>query len=328
MILFISNFNKMKSFLKKFILFISITLALSYVAYFLLNAFQSSYYKTSLKTRWAIELTDKHVDYLLLGSSRMANMIASSEFDSLLHTTSINLATSGSSYGESYVLFQQYLAHGNTAKKLVLSFDLFKSRHIDFKAEASTPLIFKHFDFFPYEDVPEIKSVYNSYTSPWHMHLWKYVSFSRYAEFNYYFKVDSMLQFMINGKPQQPVFNRATGEQLIYNFTFKGEKIALPGAVQIGPRSEMYLLKILTLAKQHNISIVLVTAPYYKMKPFDRSTHNVYVDFLKEKFNVRYIDFTASKEWNKYRYFSDPIHTNINGSRLYTRMLCDSLQLR
>jgi hypothetical protein len=211
---------------------------------------------------------------------------------------------------------------------LILSLDLFKSRHVDFNAEASTPLIFKHFDFFPYEEVPEIKSVYNSYTSPWHMSLWKYVPFSRYAEFNNYFKVGSMLQFMINGKPQQSVFNKATGEQLIYNFKFKGGKIALPGIVQIGPRSEMYLLKILALAEQHNIPVVLVTAPYYKMKPFDRRTHNQYIDFLEKKFNTRYIDFTALREWNDYRYFSDPIHTNANGSKLYTKMLCDSLKAK
>jgi len=327
MILFTSNFNEMKSFLKKIILFVSILLALSYVVYFLLNAFQLSYYKNSLKTRWAIELKDKHVDYLFLGSSRMANMIVSNDFDSSLHTTSINLATSGSSYGESYVLFQQYLAHGNTAKTLMLSFDLFKSRHRDYNAEASTPLIFKHFDFFPYEDVPEITSVYSSYTSPWHMNLWKYLPFSRCAEFNTYFKVDSMLQFAIDRQPQKANFNSRKGEQLIYNFNFKGEKISAPGTVQLGPRSEQYLLKILALAKQHNISIILVTAPYYKMKAYDRRVYDLYVNFLEEKFNVRYFDFTSPKEWNTYTYFSDPIHTNVYGSRLYTKMVCDSLQV-
>jgi len=318
----------MKSFLKKFILFVSITLVLSYAVYFLLNAFQLKYYKTSLKTRWVLELKDKHVDYVFLGSSRMANMIASKDFDSTLQTTSINLATPGSSYGESYVLFQQYLAHGNTAKTLVLSFDLFKSRHRDFKGEAFTPLVFKQFDFFPYEEVPEIKSVYNSYTSPWHIDLWKYLPFSRYAEFNTYFKVDPMLQFMFDGKPQQATFNTTTGEQLIYNFDFKGEKSAVPGGIQLGPRSEQYLLKILALAKQHNISIILVTAPYYKMKAFDRKNHTLYVDFLEDKFNTRYIDFTASNEWKTYTYFSDAIHTNVYGSKLYTQMLCDSLQVK
>lgn len=318
----------MKSFLKKIFLFVGIILALSYAVYFLLNAFQLSYYKTSLKTRWAIELKEKHVDYLFLGSSRMANMIASNDFDSTLNTTSVNLATAGSSYGESYVLFQQYLAHGNTTKKLVLSLDLFKSIHRDFNAEASTPLIFKHFDFFPYEDVPEISSVYRSYTSPWHINLWKYLPFSRCAEFNSYFKVDSMLQFMIDGKPQQASFNKNTGEQLIYNFNFKGERSAVPGVIQLGPRSEKYLLNILALAKEHDISVILVTAPYYKLKSFDRKNHTTYVDFLQNKFNARYIDFTASKEWNTYTYFSDPIHTNVYGSKLYTQMLCDSLGVK
>lgn len=328
MILFTSNFNEMKSFLNKFLLFTGIVFGMSYAVYFLLNAFQLKYYKTSLKTRWAIELKNKHVDYLFLGSSRMANTIASSDFDSTLNTTSINLATPGSSYGESYVLFQQYLSHSNTAKTLVLSFDLFKSRYTNPELEVFTPLTFKHFDFFPYEEVPEIKAVYNSYTSPWHMYLWKYVPFSQYAEFNTYFKVDSMLKFVASGKPQSASFDTTSGEQLIYNFKFKGKRISAPGVVRLGPRSETYLLKILALAKKNNIEIILVTAPYYKMESFDRTTHTAYVKFLQGNFDTRYIDFTGSKEWNKYQNFSDPIHTNVYGSRLYTKMLCDSLDVK
>ena len=327
MISFTFNFSQMKLFKHKLFLLAGITLAASYVVYFVLNAYQLSYYKQSLKTRWALELKDQHVDYIFLGSSRMANMISSTAFDSSLHQISINLATPGSSYGESYVLFQQYLANGNTAKTLVLSFDLFKSRHLDLSAEPITPLVFKQFDFFPYQEIPEIKSVYNSYMAPWHMYLWKYLPFSRFAEFNTYFKADSMLQFVMDGKPQHASFNTHTGEQLIHNFTFKGERISAPGVVRLGPRSEKYLLKILSLAKKHNISIILVTAPYYKMTTFDRTIHNTYVSFLKNTFNTRYIDFTASGAWNSYTYFSDPIHTNVYGSKLYTKMLCDSLNV-
>lgn len=317
----------MKTFIKKIILFTCILVITSYAAYFALNVFQLNYYKTSLKTRWAIELKEQHTDYVFLGSSRMANTIAADDFNKSLNTTSINLATPGSSYGESYVLFQQYLAHGNTTKHLVLSFDLFKSRHINRDAEAFTPLVFKQFDFLPYADIPEVKAVYKSYTPEWHLNLWKFLPFSQFAEFNSYFKTDSMLQFISSGKAQQPSFDTRTGEQLIYNFKFKGERISAPGVIQLGPRSEEYLLKILALAKKNNITITLVTAPYYKMESFDRKTHTAYVNFLKDNYHARYIDFTASKEWTDHTFFSDPIHTNVHGSRLYTKMLCDSLHV-
>lgn len=315
----------MRSFILKIILFICILTAVSYAAYFLLNAFQLAYYSTSLKPRWVLGLKEQQVDYVFLGSSRMANTIASTDFDSRLNATSVNLATPGSSYGESYVLFQQYLAHGNTTKNLVLSFDLFKSRHVNRDAETITPLVFKQFDFMPYAEIPEVKSVYKNYTPQWHLDLWKYLPFSQFAEFNSYFKTDSILQFIADGQAQQPNFNTHTGEQLIYNFSFKGERISAPGLVQLGPRSEEYLLKILTLANKNNICVILVTAPYYKMESFDRKTHTAYVNFLKNKYSVSYIDLTASKEWGDYTYFSDPIHTNAYGSKLYTQMLCDSL---
>jgi hypothetical protein len=315
----------MKSFIKKSILFLCLALLVSYAVYYALNTFQLKYYAHNLKTRWAIELKDKHVDYVFLGSSRMANMIALQQADSIMHTSSVNLSTAGSSYGESYVLFQQFLAHGNSTKTLVLSFDLFKSRHTSLKNETLTPLVFKHFELFPYYNDPGIKTVYADYTSSAHMYLWEYVPFSRCAEFNNYFKADSIYSYVISGKSPEPSFNSENGEQLIYNFKFKGEKYAAPGGIQLGPRSEKYLLKILDLAQKNNIKIVLVTAPYYHMEKFDRTYHTLYVNFLKQQYHATYWDFTAPKKWDNIGYFVDPIHTNATGSRLYTQMLCDSL---
>ncbi len=275
-----------------------------------------------------MELKGKHKDYLFLGSSRMANTIAGKQFDSTLHTTSINLATAGSSYGESFVLFQQYLNQGNTTETLVLTFDLFKSKHNSLKAEVLTPLIFKHFDFFPYYKQPEIQEVYSNYTDAGHLALWTYLPFARYAEFNNYFKVDSMFYYLITQKTPSPNFNSNNGEQLIYKFDFKGKNYAAPGGIQLGPRAEKYLLAILNLAKKHKIKIILVTAPYFQMKSFDRKAHTAYLNFLKKKYDIQYLDFTASKDWTKAVYFSDAIHTNSIGSRLLTKMLADSIGIK
>lgn len=275
-----------------------------------------------------MELRKKHVDYLFLGSSRMANMIAVHQLDSALHTSSLNIATAGSSYGESYMLFQQYLKNGNTAKTLILSFDLFKSRHTSKNAEVLTPLVFKHFDFFPYYQQEDVRRVYEDHTDSWHLYMWDYLPFSRYAEFNQYFKVDSAYACLAEHKHVSVPYDTINGEQLIRHYTFKGEKYAAPGSILIGPRAEKYLLAILKLAKENNIKIVLVTAPYYNMASFDRNYHTRYTHFLQEQYGAEYIDFTAAKDWQQYRYFSDPIHTNDIGSRLYTHMLTDSLKLK
>lgn len=316
----------MKSFIVKTSLFVCILLLLSYGVYQALHMYQQKYYGTRIKTRWAMELKDKHVDYLLLGSSRMANMIAVHEFDSALHSSSLNIATPGSSYGESYLLFQHYLKNGNTAKTLILSFDLFKSNHGSRSAEALTPLVFKHFDFFPYYPQADVRRVYEDYTDSWHLYLWDYLPFSRYAEFNQYFKVDSAYSYITQGKQVSIPYDTINGEQLIQRYTFKGEKNAAPGVIQIGPRATTYLLAILKLAKENKMKIILVTAPYYRMELFDRKKHTQYLQFLKKQYNAAYLDFTAPEVWKEARYFSDPIHTNDLGSKLYTQMLADSLQ--
>ncbi len=298
---------------------------ISYGMYSILNMYQQKYYGSRTKVRWAMELKDKHVDYLFLGSSRMANMIAMQDFDRSMQSSSLNIATSGSSYGESYLLFQQYLKNGNTAKSLILSLDLFKGRHTKKDIEVLTPLVLKHFDFFPYYQQAHVRDVYADYTDSWHLYLWDYLPFSRYAEFNQYFKVDSALAYFTEHKQVAIPYNTTNGEQLITNHTFKGEKYAAPGIIYIGPRAEKYLLATLKLAKENNIQIILVSAPYYSMALFDRTYHTRYVHFLEEQYGARYIDFTASKTWQEARCFSDPIHTNDIGSRIYTQMLADSL---
>ena len=136
----------------------------SYGLYAILDMYQEKYYASRTKVRWTMELKDKHVDYLFLGSSRMANMIAMHDFDRSMQSSSLNIATPGSSYGESYLLFQQYLKNGNTAKTLILSFDLFKGRHVKKDREVLTPLVFKHFDFFPYYQQGDVRRVYQDYT--------------------------------------------------------------------------------------------------------------------------------------------------------------------
>jgi len=209
---------------------------MSYVVYYFLYRYQESYYSNTIKSRWAIGLKDRHVDYLFLGSSRMANMVAGHQLDSALQCQSLNLATSGSSYGESYVLFNEFLKNGNTTQTLVLTFDLFKNRHIERDKEAFTPLIFKHFDLFPIYTKKDVHDVYADHTDTWKLYLWDYVPFARYAEFNNYFKADSILPYLINNNAQRPLFDTLSGEQLMPHSTFKGEKRAAPGLIQMGPR--------------------------------------------------------------------------------------------
>lgn len=278
----------MKSFVIKISLFVFLLILLSYGVYYILNIYQQKYYGARIKTRWAMELKDKHVDYLFLGSSRIANMIAVHSFDSTMRTSSLNIATAGSSYGESYLIFQQYLKNRNTTKTLILSLDLFKSRHLSKSAEALTPLVLKHFDFFPYYHQTAVRRVYEDYTDSWHLYLWDYLPFSRYAEFNQYFKVDSAYSYLTEHKQVSISYDTINGEQLIQHTTFKGEKYAVPGAIQMGPRAAKYLVAILKLAKENGIKVILITAPYYRMKSFDRTYHTRYVHALQEQYGTTY----------------------------------------
>src|SRR6478752_8284779 len=201
-----------------------------------------------MKTRWIINLREQHVDYLFLGSSRMANTVACHQLDSALQTKSLNIATAGSSYVENYALFYNFLKNGNTTKTLILSLDLFKSRHRDYDKEKITTLVFKKFDLFPLYSDDTIKEVYRDYSKEMNLLLWDFIPFSRYAEYNSYFRFNDLLKYS-KGERYPPSFDTLSGEQLVEHYKFKGDRRANPEVVQLGPRGDKYLLAILTLAQ-------------------------------------------------------------------------------
>jgi hypothetical protein len=315
-----------KKFLTKIALFTLLIYGISWLVYAALYKFERDYYKEGMKTRWIMNLRDQHVDYLFLGSSRMANTVAGHQLDSTLNTKSLNIATAGSSYGENYVLFDEFLKNGNTTKTLVLSLDLFKSRHHDYDKEKITTLVFKKFDLFPLYANDTVKEVYRAYSKEINLLLWDIIPFSRYAEYNSYFKFNDLMKYS-KGEIYPTSFDTISGEQLVQYYKFKGDRRANPEVVQLGPRGEKYLLAILDLAQQHRIKIILVTAPYYKMYELNREYHNSYVAFLKKKYSTEYIDFSVRQEWKDKNNFSDAIHTNARGSRIFTKELADSLKL-
>jgi len=314
-----------KKFLKKLALFTLLIYGISWLLYAALNKFERDYYAKGMKTRWIMNQKDQHVDFLFLGSSRMANTVAGHQLDSALHTKSLNIATAGSSYGESYALFYAFLKNGNTTKTLVLTLDLFKSRHRDYDAEKITTLVFKKFDLFPLYAEDTVREVYREYSKEVNLLLWDCIPFSRYAEYNSYFRFKDLLAYS-KGEMFAPAFDTISGEQLVPHNKFKGDLKATPGGIQLGPRGDKYLLEILKLANQHHINIILVTAPYYKAQAFDRDFHNRYVTFLKKKFKAEYLDFSVRKDWSDKQNFSDAIHTNARGSRIFTKELSDSLK--
>lgn len=291
-----------------------------------MDLYQKTYYDGISRVRWAMNIRNQKADYIFLGTSRMANTVDMNKLDSTLGTRSINIATAASSYGENYAIFDHFLKNGNSAHTLVLTFDLFKSIQRNKDKEAMTPLIFKNFDFFPWIDSAEIKEVYMDHSEPWKITMWKYLPISRYVEFNHYIKADSALRYISGASSPKPNFNTVNGKQLNTRPGFAGKRKSKPATVQLGPRGEKYLFKILDRAHKQGLRIILLTAPYFDAEPFDRTQYNALLDTLHKRYQTEYLDFSAMPEWKNPEYFTDVIHINHLGSVPFTARLCDSLK--
>jgi hypothetical protein len=316
----------MKKFVIQLFTFFLLLVVISYILYYVLNRYEVNYYKYKSKIRWSQSISHRHYHYCFLGSSRIANSINHKKFNQTLHTSSINIATQGSAYAENFAVLYQFLKH-NTIDTLVLGFDLFgKVEAATLENKNYTALHFKHFDFFNSMNDLVIDSVYQDYTQPlYKMYLWKYLPMSRYIEYNQYFKIDSMIQYLFDQQSKTP-FDTMNGEQLLLDKNFKGDEYAIPQNISLAYYQQKYLYKILNLCKQKNIRIRLITPPYYSIKQFNSNIHQRYLSQLKKSFDFTYLSFAIGKDWNNKSYFKDGIHVNHLGANEFTQQLTDSIK--
>lgn len=89
-----------------------------------------------------------------------------------------------------------------------------------------------------------------------------------------------------------------------------------------------YLKHILKICKDHNISVVLYTAPAYFTyrdnidKAMMKQTYAITDSIVKLYPNVRYINYFEDKRFEK-QHYRDVDHLNEKGSELFTRILLD-----
>jgi hypothetical protein len=252
----------------------------------------------------------ENADYAVLGSSRVLNMIDIHTLDQAYGKKGINLATSGSGYGENYLILSKFIER-NTISELFLNTDEFC-----FNSVRSYNYPFHEYEFlnqFPY---PYYRPIFDDFLPAWKCLLWDLIPFSKFCEFN------DLFTFSKSNDLAQ-VYS-TTGGSILLGDSLSERKLSLHkySQTELDNRDKKYFIKILALCHSRKIKITLITTPLYcgdhhKVNPEFEN----YIQHITDSAKIRYITFNDLIDCRDSTFFKDNTHTNSKGSIEYSKNL-------
>lgn len=290
-----------------------------------LNRFYDHYYQTHLdlcdKARWILSLTDSSYQDAFIGSSRAYNMLDVNSYTAQTGRSAINLATSGSGFGENYLLLQRFLQQGNRLDRLIIQVDIY-----NLDAEKAYSYSFHEYKYLPWLQEDSVAQVVKDHVPAHKYFLWRYIPFTAYMEFNQHYDFYKTLRggFACEGGP----FLAQSGSLLRKDADYKDFREKAAQAYSFNALDWTYFQRLVAFAQSQGIEVILYQAP----EMADYLAHQVNRSALLQ----HYTDFAVAHQLAYYRfedlaltrdrqYFRDFTHLNRAGSILFTEFLREKI---
>ncbi len=286
--------------MKKFLIHIAI-MALTIIC--LLFAFDRLYtytYSHSVprnKFQYILTMAPNNIDYVFLGSSRVANHIVTPEVTELTRKSAINLGIDGIVLEDNLLQLKILLSKHVKIEKVFLQVDyLYETKNVSPIGSApvlpflSNPVISDHLE----QKLPNFTAV-------------NYIPFYRYISADYAIGFREFF-FAATGRKSKNEFDQGfvpkTGQLPLRPFE-------LPKTIR---KTNKTLDEIKLLCKKNNVELMLFCAPMCS-----QTTNLAYIDMLKLKFPELY-DYSRAMSDD---YFYDCLHLNEKGAIVFTKMLLE-----
>jgi len=297
-----------KKFIIRFFVFLLLVVAISYPISFYI----STHFHTFNKQSWILKLENNTYDYAIIGSSRATNMIDVNIIDSICNSEGINLGTSGSSYVENYLILNHFL-ETNTIRKLLLNIDEFSLN----AGESVRGYSFHYYEFLPLFSKVQYKKIYKDNMPKWKYYLWDILPISKYIEYNNNFNLSSQ---------DYGLLNQNKGSELRNDKLEMNELAYKKRHTIINTKDVKYLNLILKLCSDKKIEVIFITTPIFsKTKQENSNNAHQYIDSLAKSQHISWYTFNDVFDYTNKIYFKNETHTNIEGSKLYSKALATQL---
>ncbi|CAM3615688.1 hypothetical protein [Flavobacterium saliperosum] len=285
--------------MKKFLYSLTMVLGSVIVLLYAMDYLFTCVYETSQprnKFQYILKLKPQTIDYVFLGSSRVANHIATKEVEQLTGRKAINLGMEGAHLEDNLLQLKLLLHQGVKIKKLFLQVDY------QFEDEGRSPIALS--DAMPFIKHPVVKEHMQSINTP-DFEANYYVPFYRYMMAAPKIGFREFFFASINKQPKIDPgegFTPKTG-----NHSFG--KYALPSSIS---ETNAALEGIKKICKDHQIEVVFFCAPFCSV-----TENKEYIRELKTKL-PELKDYSAGYEDEL---FYDCAHLNEKGALFFTRQL-------
>lgn len=262
-----------------------IVLDVSYTAVFL-------HTKEKTKLNWVMNMHDRQVDYIILGSSRVLFHLDTDLINDSTGLEGYNLGEPDFGLNESLLMLKLFYEQGNRAKNVFIQLDnnWNKMDPNDLGSATFMPFIYK-------------KTVRHHYAqSGLKFKLYAYIPFIRYMYYSHVIGFRGVLNALLNDRPRGSLYGYDHLEGKIKPETIVKETF------QAQPNN-ILTNEITQLGHNNHSHVVYFTAPILRYKQQDF-----------ELFNAKVINYTNfANTISDLNFFYDNIHLNGQGARLFTQ---------
>ena len=313
---------------------ILVFLALAFTVLFILEiVVTNNLQSVNTKQNWILNLKNRNVDYVIIGSSKSDQGVDVSSIKNLTNLSGLNLSCNGCGIQEQYLLLDEFLKN-NRCKNVVLMVDFTTLDPLQFTYP------FHEYLYFHKMDNVDIASIIEDNTKSGKFYIWKFLPFMRYAEFNSEFKrmiIDKSSENNSDefgfSKPVKRDIDLDDHRSNMFDANKAAVKNEVPknGELVVLPKAEKYLNMIVKLSQRKKINLILMSFPenVAANKQFENTIRpkvRKYFYKLSKNEKLKYIDFTLSSISHKPDNFtSDLVHLNQLGLTVFTPLLSNSL---
>ena len=293
--------------MKKFTIYIGITIAVTFAIMIALDGLYTYAYKSGIarsKIQHILQQKNINYDFVFFGSSRAEFHIDCELIEQLTGKSCINYGISGTTFKDSYSMLQLMDANGIKFKNAFVQVD-YMYNHTDYSPNFKARLL-------PYQNDPFVKEILKDYD----------LSFAdKYVPFYRYLINDHVIGF-------REVFNLLRGAKSKTNFdngyiprygTHEYGVESLPNKII---KSNPSITAMNRYFKAHNVSDFYFIAPLCD----DTVDRDLYVELLMSKIPELY-NYVALYDDSDAGFYFDCGHLNDKGAQDFTRILTNDLIL-
>ena len=280
--------------MKKYFRFLFFAFISLIIITIVLDLLYTSVYKYSNSNRSvlkiALDLKDKDIDYVLLGSSRVIHYLDEKQLNEKYHLNGMNLALSAARTNEMLLLTEALMRNNNKIKTLFIQLD---GNWNDLAPNALASNV-----IMPFIREDFIAENYRQYSTT---SKYYYIPFYRYVKYEPLIGFRNIVQNFIKKKSLSEV-----GFVPLRVGVFRG---APSYEYTLCDEMNANVERIIAICKQNNINPVFFTSPIYNLN----ANNEMFDKYLSD-----YTDFSAI--FSDSTLFQDELHLNRNGALLFTEI--------